>query len=43
MNVAPDQGKGSGLLSSIRSAFSAHRKKASSPVQQQQQVSDNNN
>ena len=42
MNMAPAQGTGRGLLSSIRSAFSARRKKADSPVQQQQQVSDNN-
>ena len=42
MNMAPAQGTGRGLLSFIRRAFSARRKKADSPVQQQQQVNDNN-
>ena len=42
MNMAPAQGTGRGLFSSIRNAFSARRKEASSPVQQQQRVSDNN-
>lgn len=42
MNMAPAKGTGRGLLASFRNVFRARRKKASSPVQQQQHVSDNN-
>lgn len=42
MNMAPAQSTGRGLLSSICGTLSTHREKADSPVQQQQQVNDNN-